>query len=299
MIEDVAADSFCSEAVLAATEVARDICEQIVDCGTTTQQAVLGIYAGWKTAFDVDRKGGAIPYVHDFPRNERNTITSQSVEYVCGGQQGGIDLPIWFAAAGTRIRPRRVMIIGQDPLRRPSDYAGDYSYPIGTPYALHDWRTREGRTSGYWNVIRSLLGHNCDLYLTDLYKVYQPKPGLARPDDALDFFRILLQIECDLYRPDLIVAFGRQVYASLCPLPAEQSFVTLGVFDDAGDLRRTELVKNQDGQGIPVAPLLHPSGIAAPFRDRFFQCNPHGAIKPTFTSLILHALASLDVLENV
>ncbi|HWL30417.1 MAG TPA: uracil-DNA glycosylase family protein [Burkholderiaceae bacterium] len=299
MIQDVTADAFCSEGVLAATDVANDICQQIVDCGPTTKQAILDIYAGWKAAFSDEGKGGTIPYVHDFRLNERNTITSQSVEYVCGGQQGGIDFPVWFAAAGPRIQPRRVMIIGQDPLRRPSDYRGDYSFPIGTPYAVHDRRTRERRTSGYWNEIRALLENNCDLYLTDLYKVYRPKPGLARPKDALDFFRIILQIECDLYRPDLIVAFGRQVYASLCHLPTEQSFVTLGVLDDGAKLRRTEFVKGQTGRGIPVAPLLHPSGLARPFRHRFFQCNPHGVVEPTFTTLILHALSALDVPEMV
>lgn len=61
-------------------------------------------------------------------------------------------------------------------------------------------------------------------------KVYQPSPGLARPEKALDFFRFMLQVECDLFQPDFIVAFGRKVFASHFDLPAMQSFVTLRVF---------------------------------------------------------------------
>ena len=137
-----------------------------------------------------------------------------------GGEMFGVDLPIWFGKyPDIESVTRKIMVIGIDPLRNKQAFNYDKEsmkkdVVIGTPYALHIKKMREGKTSVYWNFIK-VLSENNFVYLTDIYKSYffHVQEGLR----SYEYFtrnRLndkhfeLLKNEIELIKPTHIITFG-------------------------------------------------------------------------------------------
>lgn len=91
----------------------------------------------------------------------------------------GLDLPILVTndsnSKDNNQAPKKeiVMILAQDPLRHTRDFDGDQyggRLILGTPFALHSQRYRQGRTRLYQNLVNNLID-KYDVYLTDVSKL--------------------------------------------------------------------------------------------------------------------------------
>lgn len=325
-LTDLNKDDFCNEAVLSvsAIQAIHDLCAKVIEHGSDRTKEQIGqIYKAWKKHLDEPVKNGPIRY---YPNKSEEGIwtlapaardglnaavknTKHSVKHYSAmrdDSQGGVDFPIWFSAKEGCGKPRRVMIIAQDPLRKEKDFQRVDSpneeripgFLIGTPFALHDIRfRRQGNGDNYWDIINALRHKNCHVYVTDLFKVYQRGVDLSKGDIALPFFRNLLHTEAKIFEPDLIVTFGRKACQALGALMADESFRNRPVFDGTApnhQLRHVELSSLTGSVSkYRILPLLHPSGSARGSRDDFRDAN-EVALKDCngsmFTHLILRAL---------
>ncbi|WP_407405850.1 uracil-DNA glycosylase family protein [Chryseobacterium sp.] len=128
----------------------------------------------------------------------------------------GIDLPFWF---GKFDSDTKIMIIGIDPLRNEYSFEKEEADKvnnviIGTPFALHSKKIREGRTKQYWNFIEKLSQKNF-VYLTDIYKTFFYTDS-SKKNRSYNFYKkhklnkyadILIN-EIEIIKPDIIITLG-------------------------------------------------------------------------------------------
>lgn len=81
---------------------------------------------------------------------------------------------------------------------------------LGTPYAMHLKKCREERyhTRRYFQLIDVLLVHECQIYLTDLYKVHVNGVSLTKKDR--ERFRTILRQEIEILKPQALITWGRK-----------------------------------------------------------------------------------------
>lgn len=131
----------------------------------------------------------------------------------------GHDLPIWLDRPLDDTYPqnppdafdfenkKRIMIIGQDPLR---SNLGPGKMFISSVFGLHsmDWRRNLITTK----IFNELLRKECCLYLTDFNKLYvESRTNSPKHVSAFNKqFRSMLYDEINLFKPDLIVTWGVQ-----------------------------------------------------------------------------------------
>jgi hypothetical protein len=166
-----------------------------------------------------------------------------------GATLKGIDLPTWFG----NYSKKKVMILGIDPLRNEKvferecakennqvivvttdviNYSIKNDVIIGTPYALHEFKAREGSCAVYWNFIK-WLSENHFVYCTDIFKTYYYNTETnKRSYRDLDFpksenHKELLTLEINLIKPDVIIAFGNLVEKLLNDLKLSTSIIKL------------------------------------------------------------------------
>lgn len=318
-------NDFCDEAVLSAASIAsiHGLCAKIIHhASDSTREQIAQIYRNWKNGLDRPSEKGAIRYYPNTIEEGIWTLTQPARDSLNAAvtkaknlgtrasrledSQGGVDFPIWFSAKGGDGKPRRVMIIAQDPLRKEEDFLlsgspNDERIPsflIGTPFALHDMRyRRQSSIDSYWSIIDTLRLNNCHVYVTDLFKVYQLGVDLSKGGIALPFFCDVLHAEAKLFEPDVVVTFGRKACQALGAIKVRESFKTRRVFEGTPEHPHFRYVKLFNRAGsvsqYPVVPLLHPSGSARGSRKEFrienskFLENCDGSM---FTHLIFKAL---------
>ncbi len=185
----------------------------------------------------------------------------------------GIDLPTWIGSnisnSGT------VMIVGIDPLRNKVAFKSRNILEdviIGTPYALHKRKMREGKTKEYWKFLK-LLGENYVIYLTDIYKVfyyrgnYKGNRSYNDKDLPRDYHLAILKEEIKIIQPKIIIALGALTAQSLLtfnvsPITKVRASLTTFSFER-----------------IPVIPMVHLSGGSyASHKKAYLETNGlHGS----------------------
>ncbi len=313
LLSNIPHDSFCSESLLDMDKVV-EICKLFVDAGDSTEKTLLTFYETWKekeNCAQEEKAGKAVPYQRGLGSLNNGKVLSSEAEKFREKDMIGIDLPIWFSAPKDLKRNLRVMIVGRDPQRNAGDFGKQPGCLVGTPYALHDKRSRNGSTRRYADIVGTLINQGCDVYLTDVYKAFQDDSKAFRSPESLKFFKNILIAECNLFSPDLIITFGAEAYSAFCDSPFRGSFTKLGVYDGNGELRTIELKETgargsypKPSRAIRILPLLHPSNRAAPNRPAFCDWNKKSQEKEygvpdlkndasLFITIILHALDKL------
>lgn len=188
----------------------------------------------------------------------------------------GHDLPVWVSRSKSK---RRIMIVGQDPLRNGHPDRG-HLY-ISSPWALHHFHSSSGGLTKTRNVIASLiLEYDADVYMTDFSKLYYSRRAMYRKNEVAtpnflsrtreedvclqECHKIgLLEIfrkEISIVKPNKIFVFG----ASICNL--------LGIprYEVLPSLHAPTLF-----DGVRIIGLKHPNarGITYDYYRSAFDCS--------------------------
>lgn len=138
-------------------------------------------------------------------------------------QNIGHDLPVWLDRPLDDTYPqypcdcfdsnkKRVMIVAQDPLRS-NRKAG--AITISSVFGMHskDWRGNRITTQ----IFNELLRNDCCLYLTDFNKLFieSRETSLSHVNAFKNKFLTMLDQEIVLFKPDLIVTWGKQASGQL------------------------------------------------------------------------------------
>jgi hypothetical protein len=172
----------------------------------------------------------------------------------------GIDFPNWFGNVWAK---KRIMVIGIDPLRNEKVFNENNADKnnnvlIGTPYALHSSKMREGRTRPYWEFINS-LSKNHFVYLTDIYKTFFYTDSSKRERSyvyykksvfQMNSVRKVLEQEINLLKPNLIITLGKESFVQLTEQKCNKLSREIS-------LNITQL---NNFPNIPIIPLVHLSG---------------------------------------
>lgn len=156
--------------------------------------------------------------------NTKN-ITSKTIEhYSKDSTFVGLDLPIFLEAPENSKERKKVMIIALDPLRSKSNAGLNHIY-IGAPFAV---QTKEKRTDGYyWKIITDLINNDCDLYLTDLFKLWMKNNGKKYNfKEEYTIFTGILKKEMEEVKPDLVLTFGTEAGYAGCSLIDKTKLLT-------------------------------------------------------------------------
>ena len=133
----------------------------------------------------------------------------------------GLDYPVFIRKDNNR---KNVMIIAEDPLRDRND---TYLKPnkedllLSTPFATHLKWAREIGLREYWQINNSLLEKGCNVYLTDVYKIWMMKDDLTikkkekLPADFVNHLKTCLKKEIEFIKPDAIITYGKRAYDAL------------------------------------------------------------------------------------
>lgn len=236
-----------------ANDLYKLIHENVISLSTNEIDA---IYKYWQKKFNervpnlcFDLK---IVSTKNFIADEQNVTTSSFLS--------GIDFPTWFDNNDHGNSPedkKRIMVIGIDPLRNEKsfDEVGADKHDdviIGTPYALHNCKFRNGYTKNYWGFVNELSAKYF-VYLTDIYKVFFYTDS-SKAERSYVYYRNsnrvashmeLLEREIELIKPNLIVTFGAETYRNL--------------FSDRKVPKLTTAVENNISlrSNIPVLPMVH------------------------------------------
>ena len=171
----------------------------------------------------------------------------------------GVDFPTWFDKSNNQNNKKKIIILGIDPLRNKAVfdhwkaiYAEDVI--IGTPYALHDLKMRDGRQKNYWTLIETLSEDNF-VYLTDIYKTFfytdqskRTRSYIYYENKLIAHHIELVKKEIKLIKPDLIITFGRISFAKLMGKSAPKL---------VHNIEKTTAVFESEGEKYPVLPMVH------------------------------------------
>jgi uracil-DNA glycosylase len=166
-------------------------------------------------------------------------------------------LPYWFGDISAK---KRIMIVGIDPLRNENAFKQakadkNNHVLIGTPYALHSTKMREGRTRPYWEFINSLSQNNF-VYLTDIYKTFfytenskkeRSYVYYRKNTSYLNSIKDILAREINFLNPDLIITLGKESFEQLTEKKCNKLSREIS-------LNKTHILN------FPVIPLVHLSG---------------------------------------
>ncbi len=210
----------------------------------------------------------------------------------------GIDLPFWFNHQNPQ---NRIMIIGIDPLRNKKDFIdADITNDviIGTPYAVHSKKMREGRTKEYWNFIRSLKEQNI-VYLTDVFKLFfidEEKKTRSYNYLSTNYRKENLSIlkkEIEILNPTIIITLGKLSFELLTETKLKSIVDNLNNsvhFDD-------------EFNNIPIIPLVHLSGAVRKKQKLIFleknSIYSEENIGQSYASLVNNFLKKLKPIEQL
>lgn len=143
----------------------------------------------------------------------------------------GHDLPVWIEGSYNdyinpgcssivpgntgNIGDKKVMIIGQDPMRTNSKNIGKLT--IASPWGIHYPLGYTSKHSElYINIVKPLLDKNFCVYVTDYYKLYATQQCPSAKDSRnnvahlADYDKIISQ-EIEFVNPDYIILMGSHV----------------------------------------------------------------------------------------
>ena len=168
----------------------------------------------------------------------------------------GHDLPTWMdTPINCPLSPqpdtfdfskKKIMIICQDPLRNNRCTKGNIY--ISSVFGLHstDWRRMTSFTA---NLINSILGNGCCIYLTDYNKLYVDGKKISNfGNNFPNKFRNMLDQEIDLFKPDKIITMGKNASDALLGQNNWQYFPS-----PVG----TTYPYTSNGRTYPVVPVYH------------------------------------------
>jgi hypothetical protein len=127
-----------------------------------------------------------------------------------------------------------VLILAQDPLRHTREFKGAKfggQLIVGTPFAFHSKKYREGRMTLYRDVVNALLD-KYDVYLTDVRKLgrrpvtKEGVPGTWRRDDRQDSG--LLKYELSI-APKAIILFGNSAAEAFAAIESELADIPMPI----------------------------------------------------------------------
>lgn len=123
----------------------------------------------------------------------------------------GVDLPTWFNIHDNN---KRIVIIGQDPLRSGKWYGECYDAVVSSPFGQHDSEHRQKGNGGKMMklLIENLVNNGFGVYLTDAnkYFVYDHETTDVFSANHLKIYMDILQKELQLVEPALVVSLGRR-----------------------------------------------------------------------------------------
>lgn len=168
-------------------------------------------YAEWQKVFTADLKpfkGYTDTTAVTIPMG--NTKLSVDIKALHKGAIG-VDLPTWF---NIRDNNKRIVIIGQDPLRSGKWYGECYDAVVSSPFGQHDSEHRQKGNGGKMMklLIENLVNNGFGVYLTDAnkYFVYDHETTDAFSANHLKIYMDILQKELQLVEPALVVSLGRR-----------------------------------------------------------------------------------------
>lgn len=131
----------------------------------------------------------------------------------------GIDLPSLFENHNQN-NGRKLMIIGQDPLRNSKDFPNDKQIIVGTPFALHSTHyTKNGWGKFYENLVKMSLNKYQYVYLTDNSKIWTENKNKNINSNSLTLLKEEIRIE----KPDTILILGKKAQTTLNQLSISSS----------------------------------------------------------------------------
>lgn len=204
----------------------------------------------------------------------------------------GIDLPTWFG----NVKGTKIMILGIDPLRNKFVFNREGAklesdVVIGTPYAFHEFDTRNSNTKPYWTLVDGLAKDNF-VYCTDIFKTYfidasGKRSYVNKEYTEREEHRELLDQEIEKLGIDKIIVFGGKAHGFLF-----QKGVKIGQ-----SINNTKKVKEVSGKEIPVYTVMHLSGSTRnPNMKTFLEANGVKNVNPGNRTDC--AYAYLEILEN-
>lgn len=173
----------------------------------------------------------------------------------------GLDLPTWMKKRDVDSKTR-IMIIAMEPLRNRDSGA----LWLSSPWAFHsDEYRRTVRPSPFLRrVVESFMEKkNAVVYLTDLFKLYADDGECTRTHFNKEYDAILKR-EMDIFKPDVILGFGKDVAAALG--------------QDFNGLFSKEVCRNpHEGMfnKIRVLSFLHPSPSNANAQNSICDARPN------------------------
>ena len=249
---------FCSE----ESEIFDSVVEICTTCITSlNKRDVLRMYRSWKQGFfDIENS-------EDFVRCKsviaKDFLLPSALSYL------GIDFPTWLNFKYSKEIRRRIMIVGIDPLR---DDENPAQVSIGTPYALHHKKMRDGRTGEYWKFIQSLAA-DYSIYMTDIFKVffYSGSGKTNRSYRNRNFttnalHQEILAKEIKIVKPDIIITMGN-IATKLVLDDRKQRFSPISkrnIFEKKGVTHRSN---------TEIIPMVHLSGSSRKGQKIFIETN--------------------------
>ena len=127
----------------------------------------------------------------------------------------GVDLPLFFKCPDPKAQT--VMLVAQDPLRHRNDFPNfkfkDEDVIIGTPFAQHSSKYREGLQKVVFSSIKNIIDNNYHVYITDVYKVWMKMRKVKSHEYFLknecEIFGELLLNELDTIKPKNVICLGK------------------------------------------------------------------------------------------
>jgi len=195
----------------------------------------------------------------------------------------GIDLPFWFNHQNP---VNRIMIIGIDPLRSKKEFIDiENDVIIGTPYAVHSEKFRNGRTKEYWNFISSLKEQNM-VYLTDVFKIFfiDEVEKTRSYNYLFKNYRkqnlSILKKEIEILNPTIIITLGKISFELLTGKKLKS------IVDNVNNTIHID----DEFNSIPIIPLVHLSGAVRKSQKlKFLKMNEtslNDSIGISYTSLV-------------
>lgn len=137
----------------------------------------------------------------------------------------GIDVPVLLEREGNKNK-RVIVILGESPLRKDSQFTGSNNVILGTPYAIHlDEDSFPKQCSVYKEIFDGLLEKGYSLYLTDIIKLWGENEN-SQKQTCFDVFREEikeLEEQTKSFKIVTIVTFGKKAAKAIEQMKNEVS----------------------------------------------------------------------------
>lgn len=229
--------------------ILKDWYEKAICLRTADNNAWMSASMPFDTAIKIGRQKDALLDVDKsvfLPNNIISNLLQKGYTHI------GHDTPVWIIPDSVNENlwdTLRIMIISQDPRR---DLVGN-GVLLSTPFGLHCQAYYDGKIE---TRIADRLhkmqknGKHISLYFTDAYKLFvedsqnDKSKSTSLLNEYNDIFKCILDKEIELFKPNLIVCWGRESANLL--LEENIGFFNAGVYN-----------------GGKVLPVCHTSGLAA------------------------------------